>query len=386
MIESTVSLSKSCRILYVIGQLGKGGSERQLSYLLEGMNREEYRPAVVVWHYDPSAFYVRHIQQIAVPVHGISGNAPWWRKLSALRYLIKRVSPEVIHSYSFYTNFPVWLCSRGCKTLPIGSIRDSFISERRNSGQMLGRLSARLPATQIANSSVAKGLAEESRPPFRPVKVHLVQNGVDLDLFTPHPSLPKEPVLLAIGRLYAMKRWDRLIRAIHIVASKGLTIKAKLAGEGPLRKDLEQQAEDLGVRHLIEFLGLRSDICELLASCSFLVHTADEEGSPNVIIEAMACGRAVIATDVGDIPFLISDGITGFIVHRNDEQSLVRHMITLSNDPFACAQMGYNGRSKAVRDFGLQRFVSETLNAYRAAGWQDGSTSRKHIVNHSSSI
>jgi glycosyltransferase involved in cell wall biosynthesis len=322
---------------------------------------------------------------MGVPFHGISGNAPWCNNLMALRYLIKMVSPEVIHSYSFYTNFAVWLCSRGCKTVPIGSIRDSFISERRNSGQVLGRLSARLPATQIANSSVAKRLAEESRPPFRPLNVYLVKNGVDLDSFIPHPSLPKEPVLVAIGRLYGMKRWDRLIRAIAMVAAKGLTIKAKLAGDGPLLKDLEQQAEDLRVRHLIEFLGLRSDICELLGSCSFLVHTADEEGSPNVIMEAMACGRAVIATDVGDIPSLISDGITGFIVHRNDEQSLAKHMITLSKDPLTCAQMGYNGRRRAVREFGLDRLASETLNAYRAAGWQDAATTRTYIVNHSSS-
>ena len=74
------------------------------------------------------------------------------------------------------------------------------------------------------------------------------------------------------------------------------------AGEGPLLPELAAQARDLGVDRLINFLGVRHDIAELLAGSTFLIHTADEEGCPNVVMEAMACGRAVVATDAGDVP------------------------------------------------------------------------------------
>jgi glycosyltransferase involved in cell wall biosynthesis len=88
-------------------------------------------------------------------------------------------------------------------------------------------------------------------------------------------------------------------------------------------------------------------------------------------MEAMACGRAVVATDAGDVPSLIEDGKTGFIVRRGDDVALVSRCVTLLVDHDLCRRMGIAGRAKAEREFGLDRLVAETLVAYRAAGWRD---------------
>jgi glycosyltransferase involved in cell wall biosynthesis len=88
-------------------------------------------------------------------------------------------------------------------------------------------------------------------------------------------------------------------------------------------------------------------------------------------MEAMACGRAVVATDAGDVPCLIEDGKTGFVVPRGDEAALLARIITLMTDHDLCRRMGEAGRVKAERQFGLDRLVSETLAAYRAMGWKD---------------
>jgi glycosyltransferase involved in cell wall biosynthesis len=88
-------------------------------------------------------------------------------------------------------------------------------------------------------------------------------------------------------------------------------------------------------------------------------------------MEAMACGCAVVATDVGDVPTLIEEGKTGFVVPRADESTLLTRMMTLIIDHSLCRQMGEAARVKAAQQFGLDRLVAETLATYRAMGWND---------------
>jgi len=145
----------------------------------------------------------------------------------------------------------------------------------------------------------------------------------------------------------------------------------RIVGDGPLRGSLEQQVRALGVSYHVEFVRRNDDIPGLLADATFLVHTSDSEGCPNVVMEAMACGRAVVATDAGDVPDLVEDGKTGFVVHRRNDSKLVERMATLIANPHLCRQMGEVGCAKVEREFGLSRFVSETLVVYRAAGWKD---------------
>jgi glycosyltransferase involved in cell wall biosynthesis len=183
--------------------------------------------------------------------------------------------------------------------------------------------------------------------------------------------IPATPLLLAVGRLSPEKRWDRLIEVVASVRGKGLAFSVRHAGQGPLLEELQVQAKSLGVDALIQFLGPREDISALLAESSFLIHTADEEGCPNVVMEAMACGRAVLATDSGDIPLLVDDGKTGFVVRRGDNKALVDRLVELVTNPDLCMAMGRNGRMKAEREFDLNPLVTRTLDAYKAAGWKD---------------
>jgi len=372
-----------CRILYLIGQLRRGGSEYQLYYLLKSIDRARYQPQVVVWNScetdsytlsEPSRakyLYAEQIQALSVPLHLLPGDLSRFVKLREFRHIVRQLKPEVVHSYSFYTNFAAWHATRGLNAIPIGSIRQDFVSERRMSGIILGRLSACLPITQISNSVAAQKTVEQSAGVFKPSHVRVVQNGIDIDGTRVFPLPQNGFSLLAVGRLDREKRWDRLLRATALLAARKVPFSVRLVGDGPLLKELQSQAKDLGLEGLVQFLGRRDDIPTLLKESNFLIHTADAEGCPNVVLEAMVSGRAVVGTDAGDVPCLVEDGKTGFVVRRGDDAMLVERMATLIIDRDLCSRMGEAGRVKAEREFGLHRLVDETLAAYQQAGWRN---------------
>lgn len=360
-----------CRILYVVGQLRAGGLERQLCYLLQAMDRERYRPAAAVWRFREDDLYVAHLRQMGVPIYfppsGVSGAG----KLQWIGQLAKQLKPEIIHSYSYYTNFGAWYACLGTNAVAVGSVRSDFTRAIADSGFFLGRFCARWPRVQIFNSFTAAEKAQGFPGPFVPKTTLVVRNGLDLERFATAP-LPEGSrlTIVAVGSLMPVKRWDRLLKAVYRLQQNGFNPLVKVAGEGPLRADLETQAQHLGIGHRVDFIGQREDIPTLMAEATMLVHTSDSEGCPNVVMEAMACGRPVVATDVGDTASLVEDGKTGYVVGRADDQTLVERIEWLLKDPALRQEMGEAGRAKAERDFGLNRLVEQTLAAYRIAGWQ----------------
>jgi len=364
--------SAACRLLYLVGQLRQGGLERQLYYLLQAMDRERYRPEVVVWKVREDNIYAPQIRALGVAVHFFPPELSAAAKLREFRRLVGKLKPEVVHSYSFHTNFAAHWATAGTLMVAMGSIRSDFTYDKKSNGPLLRRLSSRWPRHQITNNSLAADAVRRSRSPFVPEQVYTVRNGLDLERFRSVPLTPAMQVrIVGVGSLIPVKRWDRLLVAALELKRRGLDFLVRIAGDGPLRGSLQQRAQDLGLANRIEFTGHTDDIPSLLSYSTFLVHTSDNEGCPNVVMEAMACGRAVVATGVGDVPYLVEDGKTGFVVHRGDDATLVARMATLIAQSDLCRDMGEAGRVRAEREFGLDRLVAGTLAAYRASGWKE---------------
>jgi glycosyltransferase involved in cell wall biosynthesis len=359
-----------CRLLYVVGQLGYGGLERQLCYLLEGMDRSQYRPAVVAWTSSDAEAYVARIRALDVPLLAFTTMPSRAAKLAALRRLVRLSEPEIVHSYTFFTNFAAYWAVRGTRSRALGSIRCDFAHEMTTTGPCLSRLSARWPSDQICNSSLGAENARRWRSPFVPRRVFVVHNGVDLETFSSvKPRASGKIRIVGVGSLVARKRWERLLRATQHLTRRGYDFEVRIVGDGPMRAPLTHQAHVLGIADRVQFSGYCDDIPGLLTDATFVVHTSDREGYPNVVMEAMASGRAVVATDAGDVPAMVQDGTTGFVVRRGDDEALCAGIERLMTDPDLCRRMGEAGRAQAERQFPLQRFVSDTLAAYRAVGW-----------------
>src|SRR5262249_12460533 len=157
-----------CRLLYITGQLRTGGQEGQLCTLLQGMDREHYRPAVVVWSFHENQEYVPQIRALGVPIYSLGETRNIRVKLSESRRLATRLKAEVVHSYCFWTNFAAYWATAGRQAVSFGSIRGDFHQEEQTFGPWLGRVNSRWPRNHIINSFAAAENARCSKSLFAP--------------------------------------------------------------------------------------------------------------------------------------------------------------------------------------------------------------------------
>jgi glycosyltransferase involved in cell wall biosynthesis len=369
----TLPAARSRRLLYVVGQLGPGGRERQLWYLLRGLDRERYRPAVAVWRYRREEAFVPRIEALGVPVLPVAPlDSTRVARLRGLRALVRALRPEVLHCQSFFVNAPAALAALGSSAIAVGTVASNFDSDIQRAGRVIGRLCARFPGFQIFNNRAALETARARRSLFVARRVRLVRNGVDLAAFRASPaSLDERAHVVGVGNLYRYKRWDRLMLAADLLRRRGLDCRFSVAGSGPERAALEALAARLDLGDRFRLLGHSDDVPALLDGACALAHTSDFEGCPNAVLEAMAAARAVVSSDVGDVPYLIDDGVEGYRVPRDDVEALADRLARLIGDRKLAREMGLRGRARAERELAIERLVAETLAAYREAGWRD---------------
>ena len=192
-ITKSSGVNKTCRLLYVVGQLGCGGLERQLYYLFEAMDRDRYHPELVVWNSSEMHIYSSAIQALGIRLHSFSRNDSRTEKVLALRRLVREVNPELVHSFTFHTNFAAWWAVRGTRALAVGAVRSDFALAKRDSGPLLGHLCARWPRQQIFNSRAAADRAARMSKLFTPCGRHLVRNAVDVQRFSYKPFSSGKP-------------------------------------------------------------------------------------------------------------------------------------------------------------------------------------------------
>jgi glycosyltransferase involved in cell wall biosynthesis len=202
----------------------------------------------------------------------------------------------------------------------------------------------------------------------------LVPHGVDLAAFTPEPRAGIGVVeLLAVGRLVAKKGFEVLIDAVRLL---DFDWRLRIVGDGPLLPDLQQRARDTAGTGRIEFLGSRTHAelpalyhgADIVAVPSVIDAAGDRDGLPNVVLEAMASGLAVVGSDVAAIPTAIEHRVTGLLVEPGDAHGLANALNEYAKDAALRAELGSNARSLVESHFSLpgctRRFVSILEAAY----------------------
>jgi glycosyltransferase involved in cell wall biosynthesis len=168
-----------------------------------------------------------------------------------------------------------------------------------------------------------------------------------------------------IGRMTAIKRVPDVVRAFQGLIERGIDAALVLVGDGPDREDVETVAAELGVARRTYFLGYQRDVRPYYAMFDTLVLPSANEGTPVVAIEALAAGRPVVATRVGGVPDVVTDGKDGILVEPDNVEALTDALATLAVDPALREQYGRAGRDAVVPRYRVTRLVDDVDSLYR---------------------
>jgi glycosyltransferase involved in cell wall biosynthesis len=225
------------------------------------------------------------------------------------------------------------------------------------------------------SSRLAETMARTTGFPADGIRV--IRNGVDLSRFTSADRTearrllnlaPGEIAIGTAGRLVPVKDQALLLQALAILARRGAQFTGVIAGDGPLRAQLESQAAALGIAARVKFLGHRPDVERVYAALDLFVLSSKSEGLSNTILEAMASGRPVVATRVGGADELIEEDTTGVTVPPSRPEDLAAAIERFLRDPALLASMGAAARERALTRFALERMVREYTSVYCELG------------------
>lgn len=192
-------------------------------------------------------------------------------------------------------------------------------------------------------------------PPEEQRKVHLVYHGIDLSAFPPAAlAEPAQdlPLILSVGRLVPKKGMTDLIEACRLLRDRGVPFRCAIVGQGPLRNDLEQRVGELQLGNEVQFLGAMAHDrlirfygeASMFALACHVTEDGDRDGIPNVIVEAMATGLAVVSTQVSGIPELVDHGRNGILVPPRDPAGMADALQRLIEQPALRNRIGQAAR------------------------------------------
>jgi glycosyltransferase involved in cell wall biosynthesis len=210
-----------------------------------------------------------------------------------------------------------------------------------------------------------------------PDRLVYIPNGLDLSDWRPRASEPDgAPTILCAARFVPRKRHEDLLRALALVAGAGHDFRAVLAGGGPLLDEMRALAASLGLEGRVELPGplASSEVRQRLEGAAIACLPSASEGMPGALMEAMATGVAVVATDVGGTNELVVDGESGLLVPAYDPPALARALGSLLGDRDERARIAAGGRERMERCFSLdvmvdakERLFAELASARRGA-------------------
>jgi len=372
---------RPARVLYLHHTSGFGGLEKNLVYLLRGLDRERFHPLILL----PSTGKLhRELKNLGVQVR--LGDVQWIRRTwnprtlvnylrslregaASLAALIESEGVALVHTSSYTAQLYGGVAGRRAGVPVLWHVHDILKMDALN--RRLLRFNARHATAIIAVSeAVRKHLVEHGVAASQCVTVY---NGVDLAEHSPKTDgeafrrewgIPATAFVAGIvGRLAPFKGHRVFLEAAGRIASenpetKFVVIGDALFGEDRYKQDLLKQAHDWGLHDRVLFTGFRDDIASVMASLDVVVFPSlIPESFGRVLIEAMALGKPVIATTLGAPAEIVVEGETGFLVRPDDVNRLAEHIRFLMTHADLRRQMGLAARRRAETRFSLERFV-----------------------------
>jgi glycosyltransferase involved in cell wall biosynthesis len=366
-------------VLFIIDSFEQGGSERQAMQLLTQLHASGNCRVHLACLQNRGSLRVEADQLGIGDIYEYPLNSfydpNFLKQLRRLVRFIKDNQIEVVHTHCFYTNIfgmiGAFLAGVPARITSKGET-DGFRSPMQKRAE---RASFRLSHRVIANCLVVQN--QLIREGVSPAKIIQHYNGLDLDRLKVREDLRREDVLaefnLPVDRRYMsivanlrnpVKDHPMFLRAAARVRAAVPDAAFAIAGEGELMESLRGLAGELEIRDDVFFIGRCDKVADLLFASDIGVLSSKAEGFANAILEYMAAGLPVVATDVGGAREAISEGGTGFLVSSGDDEKMAGRIIELLNNPPRAREMGQRGQVIAAERFSCNHHLQNTLELY----------------------
>jgi glycosyltransferase involved in cell wall biosynthesis len=359
----------SRRVVHYVDSDIFGGSEEAALHLIASLDRARWEP--VLMHH-PGSGVARLVEgaghlgvrSVAVPRPIRGGRL---RALAGLRQALQAERPAILH---VHLSWPL-ACKYGVlagwlERVPAIVATAQLYLTTGSAGE-LRLMTMALRRVIAVSREVRTRYARDVRVPER--KLAVVPNGIDVPAIVrqPDPALRAELVrgrpdyvILTPARLHEQKGHADLLVAAAMVPGGTFV----LAGDGPLRAELERQAVELNVAERCVFLGYRADVSDLLAAADLFVLPSLFEGLPVSVLEAMAAERPVVATAIGGTDEVVAHEVTGLLVPPRDPAALAAAIRHLQADPALAGRLAAAGRDRVQREFSSAVTAREVMRIY----------------------
>jgi glycosyltransferase involved in cell wall biosynthesis len=358
------------KVLYLLNHAGKAGTERYVQTLIEKLNNKRIK---AYFAYNEEGLLVERLKSIGVETYRIPMKNPFdIRAVIELNKLCRKLGIQLIHTQFLRENY-IAMLSRIINPKVRVVYTNHFILANNAVTRLTNRLLTPLESGIIAVCNRGKDMMVSNG--ISPKKIRVIFNGVDADYWGEdvESTLREELgidrdsfVLLCASRFAHDKGHRFLINALHELKNMvGSRFKCVLSGDGPLLEESKKQVKDLELSKDVIFTGFRKDIKNLICGCDLYVNSSEHEALSFLIIEVLACGIPVIATDMGGNRDIINEETNcGILVKYNDPKGLAETIVKVMDDKELLRTWGKNAK-KAVREkFNLDKVVQETYNLY----------------------
>lgn len=366
-------------VLFIIDSFEQGGSERQALQLLRQLHQSGQCRVYLACLQNRGSLRVDADQLGLGEIHEYALTSfydlNFLRQIQRVVRFIKEKKIDVVHTHCFYTNIfgmtggflarvPARVTSKG--------ETDGFRTPMQKRAE---RMAFRLAHRVIANCHVVeKQLIREGVSPSRIIQHY---NGLDMERLKVQSGLQRTEALAAFGlpadRRYVsivanlrnpVKDHPMFLRAAARVRARVPDAAFAIAGEGGLMDDLQKLATELGIEKDVFFIGRCDNVANLLFASDIGVLSSKAEGFANAILEYMAAGLPVVATDVGGAREAIAEGETGYVVPSGDDEKMAGRIIDLLNSPERTHSMGERGKLIVAEKFSCDHHLQNTLELY----------------------
>ena len=362
------------QIAYFIDHLRTGGAQKHLVELLRGLDRRRFSASV--WTEKVGGELTGEIERMGVRVRSLDvqrgfAEGRFFIRLVQVAQALRREGIHIVHGYLYAGNIIASLAGL-LAGVPVRIVSKRSLDSYRSQAKLLAcRLGNRL-ADRVTVNARAVGAFVEREEGCAPGKIVVIPNGVDFSSFQPPTNGAKEAVGFSphdrvvgtVGRLTWKKAPDCLLAAARLILQEEPEARFLIVGDGPLRSQVERQAEELGIRERCIFTGTVSDVLPFLCACDVFVLSSVIEGMANALLEALACGKPAVVTDAGGNGEVVQHGKTGFVVPRNDPRRLAEAALRLLHEPALARHMGEAAMKDMEERYSLSHMVLSIESLY----------------------